>query len=249
MVATWVRPCTAPGVAATRQHRETSSPGRGREQTLRRRALRWFRLTKTRLPSPRRASPRGCPRPWGHSWLRTCLGGGAAGEGSAETFKPTPNGRKEGKRRAGGGEGTRSARSHGSERGRERPAAAGRVGKARRPPPVFPVGTGCCRCVIRLCLTQGDERFCPHPLPIRSLRGDVAFLGGVRRLGGGWAQVVLWSTLRFGRSPGRSGGLGGGSRPPAWSTPPVGGRRWRLSCRAPDHGLRDREAALCTHWW
>lgn len=97
MVATWVRPCTAPGVAATRQHHETSSPGRGREQTLRRRALRWFRLTKTRLPSPLRASPRGCPRPWGHSWPRTCLGGGAAGEGSAETFTPTPNGRKEGR--------------------------------------------------------------------------------------------------------------------------------------------------------
>lgn len=138
--------------------------------------LGWFRLTKTCLPSPRRASPRGCPRPWGHSWPRTCLGGGAAGEGSAETFTPTPNGRKEGKRRAGGGEGTRSARSHGSERGRERPTAAGRVGKARRPPPVFPVGTGCCRCVIRLCLTQGDERFCPHPLPIRSLGATWLFL-------------------------------------------------------------------------
>lgn len=104
MVATWVRPCTAPGVAATRQHRETSSPGRGREQTLRRRALRWFRLTKTRLPSPRRASPRGCPRPWGHSWLRTCLGR------PAKALRRHSS-RKEGKRRAGGGEGTRSARA------------------------------------------------------------------------------------------------------------------------------------------
>lgn len=246
MVATWVRPCTAPGVAATRQHRETSSAGRGREQTLRRRALRWAGLDSLRRACRARAVPvlGAVPGPGVTAGRARAWGAGRP----AKALRRHSS-RKEGKRRAGGGEGTRSARSHGSERGRERPAAAGRVGKARRPPPVFPVGTGCCRCVIRLCLTQGDERFCPHPLPIRSLRGDVAFLGGVRRLGGGWAQVVLWSTLRFGRSPGRSGGLGGGSRPPARSTPPVGGRRWRLSCRAPDHGLRDREAALCTHWW
>lgn len=87
------------------------------DPALPRTVLGWFRLTKTRLPSPRRASPRGCPRPWGHSWPRTCLGGGAAGEGSAETFTPTPNGRKEGKRRAGGGEGTRSAHGATVQRG------------------------------------------------------------------------------------------------------------------------------------
>lgn len=57
MVATWVRPCTAPGVAATRQHRETCSAGRGREQTLRRRALCWAGLDSLRRACRARAVP------------------------------------------------------------------------------------------------------------------------------------------------------------------------------------------------
>lgn len=57
MVATWVRPCKAPGVAATCQHRETSSAGGGREQTLRRRALCWAGLDSLRRACRARSVP------------------------------------------------------------------------------------------------------------------------------------------------------------------------------------------------
>lgn len=135
MVATSVRPCTPPRVTATRQHRETSSPGVAGSRPCVAHCAGSDSLRSARRP---RAVPvlGAVPGPGDTAGRARACGAGQPAKAPLrrQTFKWTPNDQKEAKRsRAGGGEGTRSAGAEPPfterEREMETPTAAGVSGQ------------------------------------------------------------------------------------------------------------------------